>query len=123
MDCKSEKKVTIKEYVCKKCNKYIYIRPDEDFDGICQCCKQPVDFLDERVYNPKGGLEAIKTAKDFFENDKRKVSVPRIECPYCHSTNTIKISATSKVLNTALFGILGTKRYKQWHCNDCKSDF
>lgn len=27
-----------------------------------------------------------------------------------------KISATSKAVNTALFGIFGTKRNKQWHC-------
>ena len=48
---------------------------------------------------------------------------PIVECPYCHSTDTKKISATSKVVNTALFGILGTKRYKQWHCNQCGSEF
>jgi len=45
------------------------------------------------------------------------------ECPYCHSKNTNKITTTSKVMNTAVFGIFGTKRYKQWHCNNCGSDF
>ncbi len=45
------------------------------------------------------------------------------ECPYCHSKNTKKISATSKVTNTVIFGIFGTKRFKQWHCNNCNSDF
>lgn len=48
---------------------------------------------------------------------------PTVECPYCHSTDTAKISTTSKVVNTALFGIFGTKRHKQWHCNHCNSDF
>lgn len=48
---------------------------------------------------------------------------PLVECPYCHSTNTKKIPTTSKAVNTAIFGIFGTKRYKQWHCNHCKSDF
>lgn len=33
-------------------------------------------------------------------------------CPTCSSTNLKKISTTSKAANTALFGILGTKRYK-----------
>ncbi len=48
---------------------------------------------------------------------------PKVECPYCHSKNTKKISTTSKVVNTALFGIFGTKRHKQFHCNKCGSDF
>lgn len=46
-----------------------------------------------------------------------------IECPYCHSMNTTKITTTAKVVNTALFGLLGNKRRHQWHCNNCKSDF
>ena len=47
---------------------------------------------------------------------------PYVECPYCHSKNTKKISTTAKVTNTVMFGIFGTKRHKQWHCNNCKSD-
>lgn len=47
----------------------------------------------------------------------------KIECPYCHSTNTTKITTTAKVVNTAMFGLLGNKRRHQWHCNNCKSDF
>lgn len=46
-----------------------------------------------------------------------------VTCPYCQSTNTTKISTTAKVANTALFGIFGTKRHKNYHCNNCKSDF
>lgn len=45
------------------------------------------------------------------------------ECPYCHSHNTSKITATAKAVNTAMFGVLGQKRKYQWHCNNCKSDF
>lgn len=50
-------------------------------------------------------------------------SKPIIECPYCHSTNTEKITTTTKVVNTVVWGIFGTKRHKEWHCNNCKSDF
>lgn len=46
-----------------------------------------------------------------------------VKCPYCNSTNTSKISTSSKVLDTALFGIFGQKRKHQWHCNNCSSDF
>lgn len=41
------------------------------------------------------------------------------KCPTCNSQNIKKISATSKVVNTAVFGIFGTKRHKQFHCNNC----
>lgn len=47
-----------------------------------------------------------------------------VECPYCHSTDTKKISTTSKAVHTALFGIFSVSRNsKQWHCNNCNSDF
>lgn len=47
-----------------------------------------------------------------------------IECPYCHSKNTKKITITSKALHTAIFGIFSMNRNsKQWHCNNCNSDF
>lgn len=45
------------------------------------------------------------------------------ECPYCHTHNTSKITATSKAVDIAMFGVLGEKKYYQWHCNNCKSDF
>lgn len=46
-----------------------------------------------------------------------------VECPYCHSKHTKKISTTSKVISTAIFGVFGTKRFKNYHCNNCNSDF
>lgn len=52
---------------------------------------------------------------------REEVSKP--ECPYCHSRNTTKITATAKAINTAMLGVYGEKRYFQWHCNNCKSDF
>lgn len=41
------------------------------------------------------------------------------KCPTCNSTNIKKVSTTSKVVNTAVFGLFGTKRFKQFHCNNC----
>lgn len=47
-----------------------------------------------------------------------------VECPYCHATNVRKISMTSKAVHTTLFGIFSMSRNgKQWHCNNCNSDF
>lgn len=46
------------------------------------------------------------------------------ECPYCHSKNTKKISGLSKAGSVAMFGVFAMGKVgKQWHCNNCKSDF
>lgn len=41
------------------------------------------------------------------------------KCPTCGSKNLKKISTVSKAVNTAMFGIWGTKRNKTFHCNNC----
>lgn len=47
-----------------------------------------------------------------------------VKCPYCKSFNTKKISGMSKAGSVALFGIFAMgKVSKQWHCNNCNSDF
>lgn len=46
-----------------------------------------------------------------------------VECPYCHSTNTEKISEFGRALSIGIFGISSGKIGKQWHCNQCDSDF
>lgn len=63
------------------------------------------------------------TEDEYFKRGCR-AHIPVVECPYCHSTDTKKISSVSKVVNTALFGIFSTSRNsKQWHCNKCGSDW
>lgn len=47
----------------------------------------------------------------------------KVHCPYCNSTNCKKISGVSKATSVAVFGIFSQKVKKQWHCNNCKSDF
>ncbi len=50
--------------------------------------------------------------------------VKNVECPYCHSTDTKKISNTSKAVHTALFGIFSVSRNaKNYHCDHCGSEF
>lgn len=47
-----------------------------------------------------------------------------VECPYCHATNVKKITNTSKAVHTALFGIFSMGRNaKNFHCDNCNSDF
>lgn len=47
----------------------------------------------------------------------------QIKCPYCNSANTTKITLTKRSVSTYLFGLSSSKVGKQWHCNNCKSDF
>lgn len=70
---------------------------------------------------------AILQAK---ENHKKEEAIQNFqyrnnaECPYCHSKNTEKISSLSKIGSVALWGVFAVgKVSKQWHCNNCKSDF
>lgn len=55
------------------------------------------------------------------EQSKKQIVVA---CPYCQSTNTKKITNTSKAVHIALFGIWSMCRNsKNYHCNSCGSDF
>lgn len=44
-------------------------------------------------------------------------------CPFCKSNNVKKISGSSKAVSVALWGLFSQKVKKQWHCNNCNSDF
>lgn len=69
------------------------------------------------TFTPKYPLE---NREELYEDSKAK----NVECPYCHSTNTKKITMTSKAVHTALFGVFSVSRNsKNFHCHECNSDF
>lgn len=69
------------------------------------------------TFTPKFPLE---DREKLYGDSKAK----SIECPYCHSKNTQKITATSKAVHTAIFGIFSVGRNsKNFHCNKCNADF
>ena len=89
---------------CPKCGG-IY----EKSDGFTSCFDCQCVLITEDEYRSAG----------YHHSDK-----PVIECPYCHSTDTKKISGISKAGSVALFGVFAAgKVSKQWHCNNCNSDF
>ena len=60
------------------------------------------------------------------ESDRIREANPKYlpRCPVCQSTNIRKISGISKAGSAALFGLFALgKVSKQWHCNNCKSEF
>lgn len=48
---------------------------------------------------------------------------PRVECPYCHSMNTEKISGVARGVSIYALGVASPKIGKQWHCKQCGSNF
>lgn len=66
---------------------------------------------------------AQETVSDYVDELKKimaDIPIPNIpKCPTCNSTNLKRISATAKVANIAMFGLLGNKRKKTFHCNNC----
>lgn len=48
---------------------------------------------------------------------------PHVECPYCHSMNTEKISGVARGVSIYVMGVVSPKIGMQWHCNNCKSNF
>lgn len=100
--------IEIREIQCDECGcKTSFVCDYSDFeDGTCTRCGHSTYFQ--------------KNARLILHE---KFS-PKVECPYCHSTNTRKISTASKVGSLAMWGVLAVgKMSKQWHCNECKSDF
>ena len=114
-------------------NFQMYLNDGRGSDGIIFWNELGIDWIDE---DPKDHYcDEPLVSRDYLADlsIQKKIDPPikqtlfdtkqTVECPYCHSTNTRKITTTSKVVNTAVWGIFGTKRHKEWHCNKCNSDF
>lgn len=78
------------------------------------------EIIDNSLANGYDMRTSLKHVKDAEEGIPPK---PEVECPYCHSHNTTKISGMSRWLSVGLFGIGSKKVGKQWHCKSCGSDF
>lgn len=68
-----------------------------------------------------GNVEKIPDPKPYKgpQSMNQKSNTPVVECPYCHSTNTTKISISHRFIGNVDFAAFS----KQWHCNSCDSDF
>lgn len=90
---------------------------------FCIVCVVKVNMYNAKVKN----MSADEYISDRFANaipETKKAVGITVKCPYCQSTNTKKISSVSKAGSVAVFGVFATgKVSKQWHCNNCKSDF
>lgn len=53
----------------------------------------------------------------------QQAKIEKVKCPYCNSYNTSKIGVISRGVSIGLVGMASSKIGKQWHCNNCNSDF
>ena len=116
-------KIQVLTYKCDKCGFRKDFLSNQQINDKCKVCGNKMMFFNSRKYNPNNGIKAIKHSSMNNNTEFFKPKEPIVTCPYCHATNVKKITTTSKVVNTVIFGIFGTKRHKQWHCNSCGSDF
>lgn len=83
---------------------------------ICENCGYIIQTQQSDEYD-----KAVEKAT--LEREQKNIR-PTVECPYCHSKDTKKISNLSKAGSIALFGIFALgKTSKQFHCNNCDADF
>lgn len=123
------------ELLCEKCGNTIFVKEgiEDKFDRVnsdyCKlkdgilitCCCGNVSDTDliTREDLPTTGSDTRLLAgyipKSIHQN------VPK--CPTCSSTNITRISTASKVINAGMFGLLGNRRKKTFHCNNCKYEW
>ncbi len=126
--------------ICKKCGKYGgSCSPDSKIHGG-NCGGELIDtgishdelmvirkissdntFLDAMIELKKNNIIEynlkISQFRNQTNNQQQSENVPK--CPTCSSTNITCISTTSKVVNVAMFGLLGQKRKHQFKCKNC----
>lgn len=82
------------------------------------------EYMTDRFENENGVKELKSFCNSVTSTFKNSNSTSSVKCPYCSSYNTTKISTMSKAIGAALIGVHALARNsKQWHCNDCGSDF
>lgn len=112
--------------ICPECNNKI-----NDDAKTCKFCNFDIGMYKQaynRIYAEKlGRLNALENTKNqpyvVYSTVTHEQSVHKVRCPYCNSENLTRITSFDKVVNIAMFGLLGNKRKYQWHCNNCKTNW
>ena len=86
-----------------------------DFDSARIVC----DYIIDGTLPPSD----LSPQQQAYNNAVAQEWLNKPKCPTCNSTNIKKISGLSKAGSVAMFGIFSQKVKKQWHCNNCGSNF
>ena len=127
--------ITSLELECEICSNKIEIELPDNYcivrNGgkiLCKCgnrCQSgTVEYKEIKYPNNKNNIIYTSRQSGIAQaNAQAQDWLNKVHCPYCNSTNCKKISGVSKATSVAMFGIFSQKVKKQWHCNNCKSDF
>lgn len=118
---------------CKYCNS-IVVQTDVTWEEFYKNhgYENEIEFTNKygnNQFSEEAYQHRLATIKQ--ENEKRNQnkqvsaspSTPQVTCPYCNSTNTKKLTTAKRAGSILGLGILSKKIGKQWHCNNCNSDF
>ncbi len=114
-----KQKKFIASYVCNEC---YYMADFEGQSGNsekhCPMCGSVMELMEYAQLNENTGLVEKRITP-------KNVATPNIpKCPTCQSTNISKISKRSKAGDALVFGLFALgKISKQWHCNNCGSEW
>lgn len=114
-----KEKIKIVCYECKKCNRTVYFRSNEEYTTRCKVCGNEMQIKYERSYNPKNGLSAIRNSNINYKNNNSNVTENVPTCPTCHSKNVKLISAVERGVSIIGFGIFSKKINKSFKCKNC----
>lgn len=99
-----------------------------ELDEIQKRAKDP-EAYDRAIEERKKRSDEYHLRKKIEEDNARRRELDlskrpgAVQCPYCKSYDTTKITAGSRVASAVMWGVASNKLGKQWHCNKCKSNF
>lgn len=112
----------IKTFQCPECN--CLEGTIEENDNLlavrCKHCGKQTIMLEKHTTENRRNPNAKPSEPMTYEE---LVNANKPKCPICSSTNIQKITMTKRAVSFSLFGFASSKVGKQWHCNNCKSDF
>lgn len=101
---------------CPNCKRKYF----DDEASYCMNCRYPLKHIEGTGVDKRSDLPINDTP----ENRQKHInSTIKVECPYCKSSDTKKVGLISRGFSIGLFGLGSSKIGKQWHCNNCNSDF
>lgn len=120
--------INIHTYRCPKCRKFYDYDSSEKYEAVCPICDIPLDFfgsfdidteIDPNESIPTPEEEDAMIRRYFAQQNKEPVVI----CPYCQSTRCSRISILGRMVSVEFWGLASNKLGKQWHCDDCGSNF